>query len=65
MTRRNPVVGLIGGIGSGKSQVAAGFARRGARVIAGDDLAHAALREPDIRERVVQRWGARTARRAR
>ncbi len=32
------VVGLIGGIGSGKSQVAAAFARHGARVIAGDQL---------------------------
>jgi dephospho-CoA kinase len=39
--------------------VARAFARRGARVIAGDELAHRALREPDIRERVVRRWGAR------
>jgi dephospho-CoA kinase len=51
------VVGLIGGIGSGKSQVAAAFARRGARIIAGDQLAHAALRDPDVRARVAQRWG--------
>ncbi len=51
------VVGLIGGIGSGKSQVAAAFARHGARVIAGDQLAHAALRDPDIRARIAARWG--------
>jgi dephospho-CoA kinase len=50
------VVGLIGGIGSGKSQVAAAFARHGARVIAGDQLAHAALRDPEVRARVAARW---------
>jgi dephospho-CoA kinase len=51
------IVGLIGGIGSGKSQVAAAFARHGARVIAGDQLGQAALRDPDIRARVASRWG--------
>ncbi len=51
------VVGLIGGIGSGKSQVAAALARHGARIIAGDQLGQAALRDPDIRTRVVSRWG--------
>ena len=51
------VVGLIGGIGSGKSQVAAAFARHGARIIAGDQLAHAALKDPDVRARVASRWG--------
>jgi dephospho-CoA kinase len=52
-----PVIGLVGGIGSGKSQVAAAFARRGGRVVAGDELAHAALRQPELRERIVARWG--------
>jgi dephospho-CoA kinase len=51
------VVGLIGGVGSGKSQVAAAFAARGARVVAGDDLAHEALRQPDIRAFIARRWG--------
>lgn len=51
------VIGLLGGIGSGKSQVAAAFARRGARIIAGDQLGQAALRDPDIRARIVSRWG--------
>ncbi len=53
------VIGLIGGIGSGKSQVAAAFARHGARVIAGDQLGQAALRDADIRARVASRWGDR------
>jgi dephospho-CoA kinase len=52
-----PVIGLLGGIGSGKSQVAALLARKGARIVAGDELAHAALRQPEIRAQVVARWG--------
>jgi dephospho-CoA kinase len=51
------VIGLVGGIGSGKSQVAAAFAHHGARIIAGDQLGQAALRDPQIRARVVSRWG--------
>jgi dephospho-CoA kinase len=53
-----PVIGLIGGIGSGKSRVAAEFARHGAAVISGDQLGHEALRQPDIRDRAIKRWGA-------
>jgi dephospho-CoA kinase len=56
--RGKPVIGLIGGIGSGKSHVAAEFARHGAAVIAGDQLGHEALRQPDVRDRVVERWGS-------
>jgi dephospho-CoA kinase len=51
------VVGLIGGIGSGKSRVAAELKRHGARVLEGDKLGHEALRQPAIRGEVVQRWG--------
>jgi dephospho-CoA kinase len=52
-----PVIGLIGGIGAGKSEAAAAFARRGARVVSGDALAHAALRRPEVRDAVARRWG--------
>ncbi len=55
---RKLVVGLIGGIGSGKSRVAAEFARHGGRVVSGDQSGHEALRQPEIRDRVVRRWGA-------
>jgi dephospho-CoA kinase len=37
------IVGLTGGIGSGKSVVAAAFARRGVAVLHADELGHAAL----------------------
>ena len=50
------VVGLIGGIGSGKSRVAEELVRRGGRLVSGDALAHEALRQPDLRERVAARW---------
>lgn len=51
------MVGLVGGIGSGKSRVAAAFAARGARVVSGDDLAHEALRQPEVKEQIAGRWG--------
>jgi dephospho-CoA kinase len=38
--------------------VAAAFATRGARVISGDDLAHEALRQPEVKDRIAARWGA-------
>jgi dephospho-CoA kinase len=55
-----PVLGLIGGMGSGKSLVAAAFAQHGARVISGDQLGHEALRQPDVKAKVVERWGTGT-----
>lgn len=57
MTTRKPVVGIVGGIGSGKSAVAASFARHGGAVINADKLGHAALEDPANKERVVARWG--------
>jgi dephospho-CoA kinase len=51
------VIGLVGGMGSGKSQMAAELSRRGGRVISGDRLGHEALRQPDTRARIVERWG--------
>jgi len=52
-----PVIGLVGGIGSGKSSVAAEFARQGAAVISGDKLGHEALRQPEIRAKVIEAFG--------
>jgi dephospho-CoA kinase len=54
---RKPVIGLVGGIGSGKSAVAAEFACHGGAVIAGDQLGHDALRRPEVRAQVVARFG--------
>src|SRR5258707_7522636 len=49
------VLGLIGGIGSGKSRVAEEFARHGARVITADAFGHEALRQPDVIAHVAER----------
>lgn len=57
-TPKTCVIGLIGGIGSGKSQVAAELARRGAAIIEGDQLGHEALRQPEIKTQLEARWGA-------
>jgi dephospho-CoA kinase len=52
-----PVIGLVGGIGSGKSAVAAALVRRGGLLVSGDAAGHEALRQPDIRAAIVRRWG--------
>jgi dephospho-CoA kinase len=52
-----PVIGVVGGIGSGKSRVAAEFAKHGGRVIDADMAGHHALRQPDVKAQVVGRWG--------
>jgi dephospho-CoA kinase len=51
-----PIIGLIGGIGSGKSRVAVEFARHGGAIVSGDHLGHQALLRPDVRAQVVDRW---------
>src|SRR5262249_13230050 len=51
-----PVIGLVGGIGSGKSRVAAEFALHGARVVSGDEAGPEALRQPETKARVAERW---------
>jgi dephospho-CoA kinase len=53
-----PVVGLIGGIGAGKSTAAKCFAVRAGQVIDADVLGHEALRQPEVIESLVRRWGA-------
>ena len=52
-----PVIGLIGGIGSGKSRVASLLAARGAAVINADAVGHELLGEPEIRATIVERFG--------
>ena len=57
MARPTIVIGLIGGIGSGKSKVADAFGRKGLTIISGDRLGHEALRQPALRDALMQRWG--------
>lgn len=55
--RRPPVIGLIGGIGAGKSTVARRLAEHGARIIQGDAVGHEVLAEPSIIAEVARRFG--------
>ena len=64
MTAPKPVLGLVGGIGAGKSTVANALARHGGKVVAGDPLGHEALEQPDIRARILEVWGDRDILRA-
>ncbi len=52
------VIGITGGIASGKSTVAGMFAALGAVVLDADRLAHQALETAELTEAVKARWGA-------
>lgn len=52
-----PIIGIIGGIGSGKSLVADAMRKRGGHLINADALGHEALRQQDILAKLVERWG--------
>lgn len=52
------VIGIVGGIGSGKSEVARVLAAEAeAPILSGDETGHHALRDPEIRKKVLEIWG--------
>jgi len=53
-------VAITGGIGAGKSEALAAFARHGAAVISSDEIVHRLLRDnEDVRKALVDRFGDR------
>ncbi len=52
-----PIIGIIGGIGSGKSFVAKLFGELGAMVINSDDLVHAVYGREDVKKTLREWWG--------
>jgi len=52
-----PVIGLVGGIGSGKSAAARAFEKQGCLVSDSDRAVRAVLARPDIAERLASWWG--------
>jgi dephospho-CoA kinase len=52
-----PLLGLVGGIGSGKSHVTGLFAKLGAVVVDADKIGHEALQQPDIKQKLREAWG--------
>src|SRR5262245_44867682 len=57
MNRRHRVVGIAGGVGSGKSTVAAFFRKLGARGADADAIAHRVLKRPAVVKSLVRIWG--------
>ncbi|MFW6169059.1 MAG: dephospho-CoA kinase [Planctomycetota bacterium] len=51
------VIGITGGIASGKSKVAHELQRRGARVVDADGIGHSVLERADIQATLHARWG--------
>lgn len=51
------VIGIIGGIASGKSFVSAELERRGARKIDADQIGHEVLKSPPVKKEIRRRWG--------
>lgn len=54
---RPRVIGIMGGVASGKSMVAEMLGSLGAEVIHADEMAHELLEKPGIKEKVLERWG--------
>lgn len=54
---RVQVLGILGGIGCGKSTIGAHFADCGAVVLDADRSAHAALADPAVKSRIAARFG--------
>ena len=55
--RTKPLIGIIGGIASGKSTVAAEFGKLGCAVIDADAIAHELLDNETVREAILDRFG--------
>ncbi len=51
------VIGVIGGVASGKSRVASLLAQLGAGVLDADRVAHEVLRSREVRQTLSERWG--------
>jgi dephospho-CoA kinase len=55
------LIGLTGGIAAGKSEALAAFGRLGAETISSDAVVHELLGSPEVRDRLVERWGEEVA----
>ena len=51
------VIGILGGVGSGKSAVSDRLTTLGAVVLDADQLGHEVLRQPEVKAELRRRWG--------
>ena len=56
-TGNKPIIGIVGGICSGKSTVANEFAKLGCKIIDADKIAHELLQKKDVKEKIVNLFG--------
>ncbi|MBA7476395.1 Dephospho-CoA kinase [subsurface metagenome] len=56
-SKKKPIIGILGGVGSGKSTVAAEFSKLGCKVIDADKIAHDLLEKKVAREKIVGLFG--------
>lgn len=54
---KKPILGILGGVCSGKSTVAVEFAKLGCKIIDADGIAHELLNRADIKEKVIEQLG--------
>lgn len=54
---KKPIIGILGGIGSGKTAVANEFAKLGCKVIDADRIAHELLERKNVKEKVTSLAG--------
>ena len=58
MVELKKIIGVVGGIGSGKSTVAGVFGENGCAVVDADAIAHEVLDERDVKEQIRETFGA-------
>jgi dephospho-CoA kinase len=56
-SRRKPIIGVLGGIASGKSTVAAEFSKLGCRVIDADKIGHELLDKRAVKDTITSSFG--------
>ena len=54
---KKPVIGLVGGVGSGKSTVARELAKLDCKLIDGDRISHKLLGDAEVQDKLRSRWG--------
>lgn len=56
-SEKKPIIGILGGIGAGKSTVAAEFVKLGCEKIDADEIAHKVLARKEVVEKIVNFFG--------
>jgi dephospho-CoA kinase len=56
-SKKKPIIGILGGVGSGKTAIAAEFGKLGCAVIDADEIAHELLDKPSVKKKTTARFG--------